>query len=349
MKKFREKIDTIDENIVKLLNERAKAALEIGKYKKEKKINVVDFHREKEVIANVLSKSDGIIPEKDILNIYREIIAATRKLQESYKVSFLGPTGTFSSIAFKKFFGNNTEYKERNSIESVFNDVDKEYSMFGIVPVENSLEGSVNETLECLFGFNVKIWAEISLKISFNLFSNCRKKEYIKKIVSHSHAVAQCRNFISKNFPHVKVEFAESTAKAVEKALKDKYTAAIASPYISDIYKLSPIFENIEDNANNFTRFYIISLKENKTGKKEKSSFIFSISHQPKTLFKVLEVISKYNLNMCKIESRPIKGIPWEYLFFIDIENLITEEFLKEFKVKTTFMKYLGSFPVEKI
>lgn len=348
MKKYRNIIDEIDSEIIKLLNRRAKAAIEIGQFKRNKNMDIIDFQREKEVIANILSKSEGIIPEKDILNIYREIIAATRKLQKSYKVSFLGPEGTFSSVVFEKFFGNNTEFESRRTIENVFKDVDKEVSMFGIVPVENSLEGSVNETLECLFKYNVKIWAEISLKISFNLFS-LNNKEKIKKIVSHSHALAQCKNFINKNFPDIKTEAVESTAKAAEMALKDESIAAIASPHISKILKLPAIFENIEDNTSNFTRFYIISLKENIAEGKRKTSFIFSISHKPKALFNALAVISKYNLNMCKIESRPIKGIPWEYLFFIDIENSIPDNFIDEFKEKTTFLKNLGSFPVEEI
>ena len=121
MKKYRNLIDDIDENIIKLLNQRAKAAIEIGKFKRNKNIDIIDFQREKEVISNILSKSEGVIPEKDILNIYREIIAATRKLQKSYKVSFLGPEGTFSSTVFKKFFGNNTDFESRNNIENVFN------------------------------------------------------------------------------------------------------------------------------------------------------------------------------------------------------------------------------------
>ncbi len=348
MKRFRKKIDEIDEEIVKLLNERAKAALEIGIFKKENNKNIIDFRREQDVIANILSNSEGIIPEKDLLNIYREIIAATRKLQKSYKVSFLGPQGTFSSIAFKKFFGNNTEYEARNSLRQVFEDVEKEYSMFGIVPVENSLEGSVNETLECFFNYNIKIWAEIALKISFNLLSFGDKKD-ITKIISHSHAIAQCRNFINSNFPDIETEAVNSTGKAVEMAIADKNKAAIAAPDSSKIYDIPVLYESIEDNTNNYTRFHVISLKENITDKKEKSSFIFAISHKPKSLFNVLEVISKYNLNMCKIESRPIKGIPWEYLFFIDIENQLPEKFMEDFKEKTTFLKNLGSFPVENI
>jgi chorismate mutase/prephenate dehydratase len=348
LREYREKIDNFDIEIVELLNKRAEYAIKIGKFKKSSKREIIDYNREKDVISNILNANKGRFPENDLINIYREIIAATRKLQESYKVSFLGPKGTFSSIVFKKFFGENSDYLMRDSIKKVFLDVTNGYSKFGIVPVENSLEGSVNETLECLFTNNIKIWAELSLKVSFNLISK-GKKENIKKIVSHSHALAQCRDYIYRNFPNIETDTTSSTAKAAELAENDPSVAAIVAPGVEKLYNIPVIVENLDISANNFTRFYVVSLDENRVDVKDKSSIVFAISHKPKALFNVLKVIADFNLNMCKIESFPLKGIPWEYLFFVDIEGDLNEDFIENLKDKTTYFKNLGTYPVENL
>ncbi len=347
LEKLRKEIDDIDKSIVELLNKRALLAKKIGNVKKENVLEVIDFSREREVFKKIIFNSENIIPEEDLKTIYREIIASSRKLQKSYVVSFLGPEGSFSSVAFKKFFGKNTQYKLSKNIKEVFNDVNNSNSKFGVVPVENSIEGSVNITLDCLFEFNLKIWAEIMLRINFNFVSFAENEKDINKIYSHPHALAQCREFISKNFKNAELIHISSTSESI-KYIKDfPDSGAIVAPSFTDIYNVPVIFRNISDNTNNFTRFYVMSQNENRIKKGDKTSFMFAVSHKPRSLFKALEVVAKYGLNMCKIESRPIKGIPWEYLFYADIEGGLKEDFMEEFKTVTTFFKSLGYYPVE--
>ena len=346
---LRNKIDEIDREIVELLNKRALYSKKVGEIKKKNNIEIIDFSREKEVFNKILKYSDKIIPDEDLKSIYREIIASSRKIQKSYNVSILGPAGTFSHIVFLKFFGKNTDSVFCKKIKDIFIDVIKENVKFGIVPVENSIEGSVSSTLDYLYEFNVKIWAELLHKISFNLVSFAKDKSKIEKIYSHPHAISQCRNFLEIEFPEVEIIELSSTTSGIKFLQKDKESAAIVSPLAGEIYDIPILYKNIEDNPNNFTRFFIISNNENKLKHGDKSSLIFAVSHKPKSLFNALDVIAKFNLNMSKLESRPIKGVPWEYMFYVDIEGKLPERFLNEFKNVTTFIKNLGTYPVEKL
>ena len=347
--KLRKEIDNIDKKIVTLLNKRAFYAKKIGDVKKEQVVEIIDFSREKKVFETILSNSENIIPEEDLKIIYREIIASSRKLQESYTVSFLGPEGSFSNIAFEKFFGKNTLYRLSRNIREIFNDVNNGNSKFGVVPVENSIEGSVNITLDSLFRFDLKIWAEIMLKINFNFISFAKENKDIKKIYSHPHALSQCKEFILKKFENAELIDVSSTSESVKYIRENKISGAIVSPAVSNICDIPVLYKNIADSPNNFTRFFVISQTENKIKKGDKSSFMFAVSHKPKSLFNALEIVAEYNLNMCKIESRPIKDIPWEYLFYVDIDGQLSENFLDEFKKVTTFFRNLGHYPLEVI
>jgi len=346
LKNYRKKIDEIDDKLVSLLNERTIYSKKIGEIKNRYGLQLIDYSREKEVIKKILKKSSMIIPERDLKNIYREIIASSRKIQKSYTISFLGPKGTFSNIVFEKFFGKNTNYDLCRNIREIFQNVVSKDSKFGIVPVENSIEGSVSETLDYLYHFDVNIWAELKLKVSFHLASYFNSKK-IRKIYSHPHAIAQCRGFIDKNFPDAELIPLSSTAEGIKFLKDDRESAVIVSPYSIEIYNLKVISKNIEDAVNNFTRFFVISKDENNLTEGSKTSFIFAVSHQPKSLFNALQIVADNNLNMCKIESRPIKEIPWEYLFFVDIEGKVNESFYTNFKTNTTFFKKLGTYPVE--
>lgn len=346
---LRRKIDEIDKSIVELLNKRAELSREVGEIKKTHKIDVIDYEREREVIKKILKYSEKIIPDEDLKNIYREIIASSRKIQKSYTVSVLGPEGTFSHIVFKKFFGNNTQCRFSNKIKDIFVDVINDHSMFGIVPVENSIEGSVSATLDYLYEFEIKIWAEILLKITFNFISFAESPENIELIYSHPHAIAQCRNFIEKRFSRAEIVEMSSTSAGIKFLKDNKKAGAIVSPIAGEIYKVPVLFKNIEDNPNNYTKFFVISKELNRIKRCDKTSLIFTVSHKPKSLFNALKVIGDFNLNMCKLESRPIKGIPWEYMFFVDIEGEVSESFINELKNQTTYLKYLGTYPVERI
>ena len=348
LKNFRDRIDKIDDKLVSLLNERTTYSKKIGEIKNQYGLELIDYSREIEVINKIVKKSSGIIPEKDLKNIYREIIASSRKIQKSYTISFLGPKGTFSYIVFEKFFGKNTNYDLCKNIREIFLNVVNKDSKFGIVPVENSIEGSVSETLDYLYHFDIKIWAELKLKVSFHLAS-CYKPDKLRKIYSHPHAIAQCRNFLDKNFPDAKLIPLSSTAEGIKFLNNDKESAAIVSPYSTEIYNLKILYKNIEDVNNSFTRFFVIGKDENNISEGSKTSFIFAVSHQPKSLFKALQIVADNGLNMCKIESRPIKEIPWEYLFFVDIEGKVNDKFYTEFQNNTTFLKKLGTYPVELI
>ncbi len=347
LRKLRDEIDNIDKEIVRLLNKRAALSFKVGEIKRAKNIDIIDYEREKEVLKKILSFSDKIISDEDLKNIYKEIIASSRKIQKSYIVSILGPEGTFSHIAFKRFFGENSKCSFTRGIKDIFKEVVSENSRFGIVPVENSIEGSISATLDYLYEYDVKIWTELLLKVSFHFVSYAQTKDFIKKIYSHPHAIAQCRNFIETNFPNAEIIELPSTSSGIKFLKNDLFSGAIVSPLAGELYNIPVMFKNVEDNSSNFTRFFIISNDINNLKKGEKSSLIFAVSHKPKSLFKALEVIAKFNLNMCKLESRPIKGVPWEYMFYVDIEGELTDEFLNEFKNNTTYLKFLGTYSVE--
>ena len=264
-------------------------------------------------------------------------------------VAYLGPPGTHTHLACFKHFGHSISPLPKEGIQEVFEAVEKGEAVYGVVPIENSTEGSVNRTLDLFIESQVKICGEVMVQVSHDLLSQSGKVEDIQKIYSHPQALEQCRKWLRRNFPHVQVGGAVSTAKAAQIAAENGNAAAIAHSFAAQFYGLKVIQSQIEDYVHNYTRFFVLSQEIGNRKGEDKTSLLFSISHTPGSLYRVLKIFSERGINLTKIESRPMKGKPWEYIFFIDFEGHMTDshvaEVLDEMKEHVLFVKLLGSYP----
>lgn len=348
---FRKKIDEIDETIVKLLNERAKLAKEVGHIKKQFNLPIYVPSREQEIFQRLMKLNEkyGEFPTDFIKPVFREIISACRSTEEDIKVAYLGPRATFTHQASLEFFGQAVEHIPVSTIKDVFEEILKGKVDYGVVPVENTIEGVVNYTLDMFIDYDLKITGEVILQISLHLMGINPNLNEIQRVYSHRHALAECREWLQKNLPNAQLIDTESTAKAAEMAKDDFEALAIASKAAADIYGLHIIEEKIDKHPNNYTRFLVIGKDFAKPTGNDKTTFIFSVKNEVGALYKTLEPLYKNNINMTKIESRPSKKEAWGYIFFTDIEGHIEDKNVKkalnELKDISPFFKILGSYP----
>ncbi|MGA1846243.1 prephenate dehydratase [Deferribacter abyssi] len=346
---LRRQIDLIDEQILKLLNKRAEIAIAIGKIKKAQNKPLYVPSREKAIYERLKILNSGPFPNEYIKNVFREIISASLSLEEVQKIAYLGPEGTFTHLAGIKHFGLAAKLIPLSNISDVFEYVEKKRCAFGVIPIENSLEGVVNHTLDMFMDSNLKICGEIYLEVSHHLMNLTGKFEDIKKIYSHPHAIAQCRKWLSKSAKGITVVEVESTAKAAEIAKKDATVGAIASEMAEIHYGLKIVEKSIEDFTNNFTRFLVIGYTEPVRTGNDKTSIMFSIAHKAGSLYEALRAFAQQHINMTKIESRPSKRKAWEYIFYVDIDGHIMDENVKialdNFSKNVNILKILGSYP----
>lgn len=351
LSEYRKEIDRIDDEILRLLNERSKSVVEIGKLKKEKDADA-NLHtpgREAAIIERLTKQNTGPFPSDAIRSVYREIMSASLSLEGPQKVAYLGPRATFTHMACMQKFGSSAQYVPVHSIKEVFSEVERGRANFGVVPIENTTEGVVNHTLDMFIDSNLLIYGEILQEVSHHLLSKSGLMEEVKKIYSHPHAIAQCRNWLETNLPHVPVAEVASTARAAELCIDEPSSAAIASELAGQLYGLKVIKARIEDNLNNFTRFLVLSQKPPERTGRDKTSLMLSVKDKVGALYDLLRPFASHGLNMTKIESRPSRRKAWEYIFFVDVEGHIEEERVKkaveEIKGRCLFMKILGSYP----
>jgi chorismate mutase/prephenate dehydratase len=346
---LRKKIDQIDEKIVALLNDRASLAQKIGHSKSLNHQEVYVPNREKEVLHRVSQLSNGPLPEHAIRAIFREVISASRALEAPIKVAYLGPEATFTHAAAREKFGSSAALKPAATIAEVFEEVGQGRAVFGVVPIENSSEGVVAHTLDLLVETEVKICAELFLDIHHCLLSRSGETDGIRRIVSHPQALAQCRRWLERNFPRVEIEEVASTAQAALMAAADSTVAAISSSVAREVYGLRVVATNIEDYSHNITRFLVIGAQDSRASGADKTSLVFSVKDEPGVLHRMLEPFAKSRINLTKIESRPIKDKPWEYMFFIDFKGHKDEGRVKRaiqnLEKNCLFLKILGSYP----
>jgi chorismate mutase/prephenate dehydratase len=348
---YRKEIDRIDDEILRLLNERSKSVIEIGKLKKQKdaEANLHTPAREAAIIDRLMRQSQGPFPIEAIRSVYREIMSASLSLEGPQKVAYLGPRATFTHMACMQKFGSSAQYVPVNSIKDVFSEVERGRAHFGVVPIENTTEGVVNHTLDMFIDSNLLIYGEVLQEVSHHLLSKSGVVDGVKKIYSHPHAIAQCRHWLETNLPHVPVSEVASTARAAEICVDDPSAGAIASELAAQLYGLKVIRSRIEDNMNNFTRFLVLSQKPPERTGKDKTSLMLSVKDKVGALYDLLRPFASHGLNMTKIESRPSRRKAWEYIFFVDVEGHMEEERVKkaieEIKGRCLFMKVLGSYP----
>jgi len=350
LKKFRDNIDAIDKKILKLLNQRANIAQSVAEYKKSSN-NTLIFRpdRESQIIKKLKALNKGPLDSNHIHNIYREIISACLSLETNLKVSFLGPEGTYSQIAAKKFFGNSLSSDSKNNLSEVFDSVRNNTCDYGVVPVENSNQGSIKSTIDFLLKYDVKICGEQNMPIRHTLMSKSKSYEKIKKIYAHNQTLSQCSNWINKNMPNAECISTDSNSKAALLANKLKNSACIANEICSKLYKLKINAKNINDSHDNTTRFLIIGNSEIPESKNDKTTFVMTLENKSGSLSKVLQILSENKISMTKIESIPTKEKNWEYLFLIDITghkyNKKISNALSKIEKISRYYQLLGSYP----
>ncbi len=354
---YREKINKIDNTLVELLNERGEVAQKIGNLKKSLNMDAYQPEREKEIIERITLKST-ILKPKSMKAIWKEILSASKLIQGFIdKVGYLGPKGTFTYQAALKYFPKaGTKFIIFNNISEIFENIEKGIIEFGVIPIENSLQGMVRESLDLLIEKDLFIYGETELRIIQNLISvKSSDLSKIQNIISHPQAFAQTRKWLKTNLPNAKLIDANTTAEAGRRIseLNNESYAAIGTEVSSKLYDLKVLCPRIEDNSLNYTRFLIISKKEIKQKEgKIKTSVVFVTKHIPGALYRVLKIFANENINLLKIESRPRRKGRWEYIFLMDFEGDKEEPkvitIFNKVNEEVTWYKILGSYSMGK-
>ncbi len=349
LEKIRRKIDLLDRKIVQLLNSRAQLSLKIGRLKAKANKSAYSPGRESAVYEKVTAQNAGPLSGESLQAVYREIMSGCMALEKPLKIAYMGPPASFSNLAAMKKFGSSVKYVPVDSIIDVFAEVEHGRSDYGVVPIENSIEGAINYTLDMFMESDLKICSEISLEISHNLLAKCPMGK-IRKIYSNPNVIGQCRMWLEANLPGVEIVEVTSTTKAAELAVKEKHAASIGSSLAAKCYGLNILAASIEDMQHNMTRFLVIGKVESKPTGKDKTSVMFSVKDRVGALHDMLVPFRKQKINLTKIESRPSKRKVWEYCFFVDMEghhdDKNVRKAIEELQDVCTNFKILGSYPV---
>ncbi len=350
---IRARIDTIDARIQALLNERARFAQAVG-ISKSASGRTVDFYRperEAQVLRMALERNAGPLRDEEIVRLFREIMSACLAQQEPLKVAFLGPEGTFTQAAVLKQFGASVRALPLPAIDEVFHEVEGGIADFGVVPIENSSEGTVNHTLDMFLASGLKICGEVELRIHHFLMGRMSGIDSVKRVCAHPQALAQCRGWLDDQIPDVERVPVASNAEGARRARDERGTAGIAGRAAAEIYGLNVLASEIEDRPDNTTRFLVIGRKLFNASGSDKTTLLVSAGDTDNagSLFKLLEPLAEHRINMTRIESRPSRKRKWDYVFFIDIEGHVSEppvaKALAALERRAGLFKVLGSYP----
>ncbi|HSY54319.1 MAG TPA: prephenate dehydratase [Opitutaceae bacterium] len=352
---IREKIDALDRRMVELLNERLALAAEIGKLKRDTGGQIYVAEREDAVLRKVAELNKGPIKNEALQAIYREIMSAAIALEKPLLIAYLGPEATHTHAAAMKKFGASVDYHAMATISDIFTAIEKGEADYGFIPIENSTEGSVRETLDLFVESDLKIVSQIYLEITHALISNA-PLDKITKVYSKDQALAQCRHWLQRNLPHAQLIDASSTSRAVQIAKTEPGAAAIASELAAQFHGVPVVEKNIQDKADNTTRFFVLGKKPSGPvgGGRDMSSFLISLGDEAAShsgaLLKMLMPLAERGINLSKVESRPSKKRPWDYYFFIDVTGHYDDANMKaalaELKKFCPLVKWLGSYPI---
>ena len=353
LEKLRADIDRVDENIQSLLNERASLARKAG-ISKHVNGHTVDFYRperESQVLRMARERNKGPLRNEEILRLFREIMSACLAQEEPLKVGYLGPEGTFSQTATFKHFGHSVRALALASVDEVFHEVEAGLADFGVVPVENSTEGSVNHTLDKLLGSPLRICGEVELRIHQFLMGAMNRLEDVKRICSHPQSLAQCRGWLEEHLPDVQLVPVTSNAEGARRARDEEGTAAIAGETAADVYGLTLLATDIEDRDDNTTRFFVVGRRLFKPSGKDRTTILCTAldTDSPGALFRLLEPLAKHKISLTRIESRPSHRKKWDYVFFLDFDGHSDEpriaKALEALKKRSALFRVLGSYP----
>jgi chorismate mutase / prephenate dehydratase len=348
LEELRKRIDIFDAQIVDLLNERAKVVVEVGKLKQQTNAPIYAPEREKAVLQKVRQLNKGPLPDRCLDAVWRELMSGSFALEKPLKIGFLGPAGTFSHAASVAKFGSSVEYVPLADIPSVFEEVVRGHTDYGLVPVENSIHGGVIDTLDAFLSSSAKICAEVQITVHHNLLAK-EPWEKINMIYSKPEVFSQCRRWLSSTAKDRAQQPASSTSRAAELASIEPGVAAIGSSLAGELYGLHVLFENIEDDPNNVTRFFVIGREAAKRSGDDKTAIMFTTAHKPGALAEVLDVFRDNGINLTDIEKRPSKKVSWEYYFFIDAAGHQDDERMKvaidQARAHCLQLTVLGSYP----
>ena len=351
LSKLRDEIDNIDANIQELISKRAGIATQVAQTKAKSESGGAFYRpeREAQVLRAVKARNKGPLKDETLVRLFREIMSACLAQQKPLNIAYLGPAGTFSELATYKYFGHSVSAMPVTSIDSVFNEVEAGIADFGIVPVENSTEGAVNNTLDMFLSSPLKICGELDLPIHHNLMSKISKLQEINTVFSHRQSLAQCRAWLKENMPHAECIAVSSNAEAAKRAQYTEHSAAIAGESAAHMYGLDIIHKEIEDRSDNSTRFLIIGKQILVASGEDRTSLLVAAKDQPGALFHILKPLSECGVSMTRIASRPSKLGKWDYVFFIDVDGHKDDEnlakALRMLERITTQLKVLGSYP----
>jgi chorismate mutase/prephenate dehydratase len=348
LESLRRQIDEFDGKIVDLLNARARIVVQIGRLKQQNNAPIYAPDREKMVLEKVRSLNHGPLPHRCLEAVYRELMSGSFALEKPLRIGFLGPNGTFSHAASVQKFGSSVTHVPLADIPSVFDEVIRGHIDYGLVPVENSLHGGVVDTLDAFLQSSAKICAEVKVTIHHNLLAQVPWAQ-VKTIYSKPEVFSQCRKWLAATAKDRDVQPAASTSKAAELAAQQPDVAAIGSTLAGQLHSLRVLFENIEDDPDNETRFFVIGREPARRSGDDKTAIMFTTAHKPGALAEVLDVFKENGINLTDIEKRPSKKVNWEYYFFIDAQGHQDDAGMKqaisEARAHCLQLTVLGSYP----
>lgn len=350
---LRDRIDTIDADIGRLISERARCAQEVAEVKNASGAGDVLYYRperEAQVLRKAMDRNEGPLSDEEMARLFREIMSACLALEQPIKVAYLGPEGTFTQQAALKHFGQSAVAMPFSAIDEVFREVEAGAVNYGVVPVENSTEGVVSHTLDNFMGSNLKICGEVELRVHHNLVvSSVTNVNSISRIYSHGQSLAQCRKWLDAHYPKAERIAVSSNAEAARRLKGEWNAAAIAPAKAAEIYELNILAEKIEDQPDNSTRFLIIGTEQVQASGQDKTSLLVAMRNQPGALHNLLEPFHRNSIDLTRVETRPSRTGVWTYVFFVDFNGHVDEplvrETLEEVASRVADLKILGSYP----
>lgn len=350
LERLRERIDGIDADLLRLLNERASCAEAVAAVKRSRgDTSYYRPEREAGILRQVRENNPGPLPGDAVVRIFREIMSECLALEEPLVVAYLGPEGTFTHLATRKHFGQAATLQPLASIDSVFREVESGRAHFGVVPIENSTEGVVTHTVDCFLESPLLICGEVVMPVQHHLLSRCTRLEDVRVVMAHPQALAQCRQWLDRELPGVERRHASSNGRAAQDAADMDGAAAIAGEAAAERYGLSVLAKNIEDRGDNTTRFLVIGRVEAGRTGRDRTSIMLSTANRPGSLFGLLKPIADAGISLTRIESRPSRCVNWDYVFFLDLighrDDPVVASCLADLRQRADLVKVLGSYP----
>lgn len=348
---LRARIDALDTELLERLSERARCAEAVARVKRGRENHPVFYRpeREAEILRRVREQNPGPLSDPAITRLFREIMSECLALEHPLTVAYLGPEGTFTHLAAQKHFGHAAQTQPLASIDAVFGAVETGRAQFGVVPIENSSEGVVTHTVDCFMDSSLKICGEVITPIHHHLLARAEELGQIRRVLAHAQALAQCRQWLDTELPHAEREAVSSNARAAEIAAGDASVAALASQAAAEFYQVPVRVPHVEDRADNTTRFLIIGTGSTDASGADRTSVMLSTANRPGSLYRLLKPIAEAGISLTRIESRPSRCAPWNYVFFLDLvghqQDAVVRDCLEQLRGSADTVKVLGSYP----